>query len=73
MNIFKKIYCRTFQGVLRAALPILPYREPEHLDSIRQLPEVLRSKQINAVLLITDAGIRKCGLTAPLEKILSEK
>ena len=29
MNPIKAIYCRTVQAVLRAALPVLPYREPE--------------------------------------------
>ena len=29
MNVFKKFYCRAFQTVFRAALPLLPYREPE--------------------------------------------
>ena len=29
MNPIKAFYCRTVQAVLRAALPVLPYREPE--------------------------------------------
>lgn len=29
MNPIKAIYCRTVQAVLRAALPVLSYREPE--------------------------------------------
>lgn len=29
MNPLKKVYCRVFQFAFHAALPILPYREPE--------------------------------------------
>lgn len=36
MNPIKALYCRAVQFVLRAALPVLPYREPEvfHKKSI---------------------------------------
>ena len=72
MNIFKKIYCRTYQFVLRTALPVLPYREPERLDSIQSLPRVLHKEGVRTVLLITDAGVRRCGLTLPLEEVLKK-
>ena len=72
MNILKKLYCRTYQSVLRAALPVLPYREPERLGSINDLPAVLHKEHIRSVLLITDEGVRSCGLTLPLEKVLRE-
>ena len=72
MNILKKFYCRSYQSVLRAALPVLPYREPERLGSIHELPAVLRKEQIHSVLLVTDAGVRSCGLTLSLERVLQE-
>ena len=70
MNLLKKAYCRSFQFCLRTAIPFLPYREPGILDSIHQLPEVLKKQQIHSVLLITDQAIRHQGLTQPLEQLL---
>ena len=72
MNILEKLYCRSYQNILRAALPVLPYREPERLGSISELPAVLQKEQICSVLLVTDAGVRSCGLTLPLERVLQE-
>ena len=72
MNLIYKLYCRTFQRVLWLALPLLPYRDPETLDSVRQLPEVLRSRGVDRVLLVTDRQLRARGLTAPLEALLPE-
>ena len=37
MNVFKKFYCRAFQTVFRAALPLLPYREPEIMHSVNDV------------------------------------
>ena len=72
MKLWKKIYCRTLQTALRAALPILPYRDPILMNDVGELPDTLRKEGIQAVLLITDAGIRSCGLTSSLEKVLAE-
>lgn len=72
MNPLKKLYCRVFQFAFHAALPILPYREPEIFDSIGCLPELLKSKKITSVLLVTDPGLKSAGATAPLEKLLQE-
>ncbi len=70
MNHLKKIYCRTFQTGLKIALPFLPYRKPKIVNSVKALPEVIQKKKCSKVLIITDAGIRKLGLTARLEKAL---
>ena len=72
MNLIYKLYCRTFQRVLWLALPLLPYRDPETLDSVRQLPEVLRSRGVDRILLVTDRQLRSRGLTAPLEALLPQ-
>jgi alcohol dehydrogenase class IV len=37
MNIFAKIFCRTFQAAFRMALPVLPYREPQIIGSCSEL------------------------------------
>ena len=70
MNFAKKAYCRSFQTVFRAAIPVLPYRKPTLLGSTKELPDLLRKKNISRVLLITDASIRGFGITKPLEDSL---
>ena len=72
MLIFKRIYCRVFQSAFRLAIPLLPYRKPEIIEGFQGLLPVLEEKNISSILLVTDAGIRKAGLTAPLEKLLAE-
>ncbi len=72
MNIFKRIYCRTFQTVFRMALPFLPYREPEILKTDADVVKVLKEKNISKVLIVTDKGIRGLGLTGSLEKELTD-
>lgn len=67
MNIFKKLYCRTFQVIFRIAIPVLPYREPKLLKDNDELIALLQEKQIKSVLLVTDKGIRGLGLTETLE------
>lgn len=59
MHFFEKIYCRTVQFFFRLAIPVLPYREPERLDSIDKIPALLKSVKIEAALLVTDAVIMK--------------
>lgn len=49
MNLIKKIYCRVFQFCFRAALPILPYREPKILNEMSQIGEVLKEKRRNYI------------------------
>ena len=70
MNIASRIYCRAVQSVFRAALPILPYRQPKPLSGTQQIAPLLRRKKIRSILLIVDAGVRRLGLTAALEESL---
>lgn len=72
MNSLRKIYCRGFQAVFKAALPFLPYRKPKIVNSVKALPEVIQKKKCTKVLIITDEGIRKLGLTSRLEKALED-
>lgn len=65
MNPTKAIYCRTVQAVLRAALPVLPYREPEIFRSCAELSVVFSQKHIQRVLIVTDAGIVRSGIAIP--------
>ena len=70
MNPLKKAYCRVFQNVFKFALPLLPYRNPKIIGSVKGIPEVLEKRNYNNVLIITDAGIRSLGLTERLEQTL---
>ena len=72
MNIFTKAACRTFQTVLRIAIPILPYRAPRTLDSVQQVPEVLKEQGISRVLVVTDGFLHINGKLEPLKKALRD-
>lgn len=72
MNKLKKLYCRTFQTAFKIALPFLPYRKPKIVGSVKALPDFIKKKKRDHVLIITDAGIMKLGLTKRLENALSE-
>ena len=71
MNTLRKAWCRTYQTVLRIAMPFLPYTEPEILQSTDEVPALLKKLQITNVLLVTDPGILACGLTQGLEDALA--
>ena len=72
MNSFKKLFCRTFQTVMHAAIPLLPYREPKILGNIVDIIPVLKENNIQNVLLIAGKRVRGLGLTAPLETGMQE-
>lgn len=72
MHPLKKAYCRTFQTVFKLALPLLPYRTPEMVDSLEALPAVLQRHACGRVLIVTDPGIKRLGLTDRLEQALNE-
>ncbi len=72
MNPIKAIYCRTVQAVLRAALPVLPYREPQVFHNCGELSAVFQKENIRRVLIVTDAGIVRSGIAAQLEAVLDE-
>lgn len=70
MNLVSKFFCRTFQLAFRAALPILPYREPEIVNSCADLGTIFEKEKTKSVLIVTDAGIVKNGLLVSLENVL---
>ncbi|MBQ8407369.1 MAG: iron-containing alcohol dehydrogenase [Clostridia bacterium] len=70
MFILKKLACRVFQTAFRAALPILPYREPQVIPSCAQLDRVFEKESCHSILVVTDAGIVKNGLLTILEDVL---
>ncbi len=72
MNIFKKFYCRSYQVVFKSLLPVLPYREPKLLKTVEDIVKVIKEDNKSSVLLVTDSGIFKLGLTQKLEGDLKE-
>lgn len=68
----RKIYCRTFQLVFKMALPFLPYRNPKIIPSVAGVADVCRKRNVDSVMIVTDGGIRKLGLTEFLEKSLTD-
>ena len=73
MNIFKKMGCRIYQGVFRLVMPMMPFRQPITLDSVLDIKSVLKSNNINRVLIVTDKGIKGLGLTTALEEDLKHE
>ena len=72
MNTLRKIYCRAFQKAFHIAIPFLPYRKPKIAGSVKELPEIIMRHKCTHVLIMTDGGIMKLGLTRRLEKALKE-
>lgn len=68
MKQMEKIFCRAFQCAFRAALPLLPYREPKVLKGVEDIPRLLHQQKVRQVLLVTDQGVRSLGLTKKLEE-----
>ena len=73
MNLIQHICCRAYQGVFRAALPFLPYREPEILHRCEELPDTLRQHKIKKILIVTDPGIVACGLITKITSVLTKE
>lgn len=67
----KKIFCRTFQLGFRAALPVLPYREPAIINSCADLGRTLKKEDATHVLIVTDRGIVENGISGLLEAALN--
>ncbi|MGN1179565.1 MAG: iron-containing alcohol dehydrogenase [Suilimivivens sp.] len=72
MNPIKKFYCRVFQKAFHLVIPILPYRQPKRVESLADIPSILKEKRIDRILIVTDQGIRSHGLLEPLEQALRE-
>ncbi|MBQ8518187.1 MAG: iron-containing alcohol dehydrogenase [Agathobacter sp.] len=72
MNPIKKIYCRTFQAAFRLAMPFMPYREPEILNSVAEIKSLLEKLNVKSVLLVTDKMLRQFGATTKLETLLAD-
>ncbi len=73
MNLLYKIYCRTFQGVFKLAIPVLPYRNPKIIKSIFRVPEELKAVGCKNALIVTDKTLNELGKTESLKKALQNE
>lgn len=65
----KKAYYRTYQFVMRIAVNFLDWRQPELLEgpgALRRLPELIKTKNVRSVLIVTDKGLMGLHLLDPL-------
>lgn len=73
MNPLKAVYCRVQQFVFKVAIPFLPYRSPIILDSVKEVPRLLREQKLERVLIVTDMAIHSCGIVEPLKAALDDE
>lgn len=76
MNIFYKMYCRTFQAVLKQLIKFMPWRKPELLqfeNGSAGLASFVKSKGIEKVLVVTDGNLMKLGLCAPMLEAMEKE
>lgn len=60
-----KLYCRSFQQVMKLSMFFLPWREPELLvgeNSLSKLPNLIQREGLKSILIVTDKGIAESGL-----------
>ena len=71
MNIFYKLYARTFQMCFRLLIPLLPYRSPIVYKDISDIGKILTKE--DKPLIVTDQAIVNAGLLDFVLKPLYEK
>ena len=62
MKSLYELGCRIYQTVFKLAIPILPYRRPERLKDYSEVVKVLKDHEVDSVIIVTDAGLRKTGI-----------
>lgn len=72
MHPINKIYCRIFQKAFHIALPFLPYRKPQIIESVTDIPATLKRAGSKKVCIVTDASIHSLGLMDRMEESLKE-
>ena len=68
----KVAFCRAFQTAFKIAIPLLPYRQPEIVDSCAEIGKVIKKEKMKSVLIVTDKGIMNNGLVGPVENVLQK-
>ena len=60
-----KMYCRIYQAVFKIGMYLIPWGMPETLEgagSVKQLPDLIKKKGYNKVLVVTDKVLMDLGL-----------
>ena len=76
MNVFYKMYCRTFQAVLKQLIKLMPWRKPELLqfdNGAAGLAAFVKGKGMERVLVVTDGNLMKLGLCAPMLEAMEKE
>ena len=71
-EMLNKLYPRTYQQVMRLGMKVIKIRKPALLEgenSLLDLPQLIHSKGIRRVLIVTDKGITSIGL---MNKLLEQ-
>ena len=71
----KKAYYRSFQKIMKYAMFIFDWSEPELLEgpgAVKRLPALIKSKGINKVLVVTDKGLMGLHLLDSLFETLDQ-
>jgi alcohol dehydrogenase class IV len=66
-------YARTYQAVFRLILPRMPWRQPELIKgegSSSMIGTLVKNRGIDRVLLVSDLGLAKLGMIAPIRASL---
>ena len=75
-NIFKIIYCRTYQAIMYVAMRFLYIRTPKYFceeNCLSKIDVILSETHYKKPLVVTDNSLYKLGLVNPLLSILKEK
>jgi len=68
-EMLNKLYPRTYQQVMRLGMKVIKIRKPALLEgenSLLDLPQLIHSKGIQRILIVTDKGITSLGLMTKL-------
>lgn len=71
----KKCWYRTYQNAFKLAMKFIDWSEPQLLegkDSVLRLPELVKSKGVTKVLIVTGKVIRGLGMLNPMLEKLDE-
>ena len=71
----KKIWYRIYQNVFKVAMCLMDWSEPTLLEgagSVLKLPEFIKGKGVNKVLVVTDKGLMGLHILDPLFEKLDE-
>lgn len=75
MEMFQKIYCRTYQGVIRLVMHFMSFKEPVRYEgegSVGQIPAILKEKGYRRPLIVADPAMTKLGLINHLTEALNQ-